>query len=448
MWISKAFSEYFCCLDTHATFEVAANGRSSEGFFRFGSEAICYGPLSTGYVASEPNAELYDAATHVRIENGTCILPFNPNLIVQNLRRERYDGEDAPQSAVGRNTIVRKAYYGLRPLLPVAARKHLQRISLKGWDQKPFPIWPVDRSVESLFEAMMSLLIKAQGGKKIPFIWFWPEGKPGCAIMTHDVETKSGLDFCPSLMDLNDSFGIKSSFQIIPEGRYRTSCQQLASMRDRGFEVNVHDWNHDGRLYSSREVFLSRVAKINQAGEQLQAKGFRSGILYRNTEWYDALRFSYDMSVPNVGHLDPQPGGCCTVTPFFIGDLLEIPLTTTQDYSLFHILEDFSIDLWKQQIALILEKHGLASFIIHPDYIIEKRARATYAQLLAFLAKLGAERNLWLCLPREVNCWWRDRTRMKLVERGEHFEIEGPGKERARVAFANLDGDRLVYSLS
>ena len=36
--------------------------------------------------------------------------------------------------------------------------------------------------------------------------------------------------------------------------------------------------------------------------------------------------------------------------PYFIGNILELPLTTIQDYSLFHILGDYSISLWQQQI--------------------------------------------------------------------------------------------------
>jgi hypothetical protein len=28
------------------------------------------------------------------------------------------------------------------------------------------------------------------------------------------------------------------------------------------------------------------------------------------------LCFAYDMSIPNVAHLDPQRGGCCTIMPF------------------------------------------------------------------------------------------------------------------------------------
>ena len=75
--------------------------------------------------------------------------------------------------------------------------------------------------------------------------------------------------------------------------------------------------------------------------------------MYRKQDWYDVFKFSYDMSVPNVAHLEPKRGGCCTVMPFFIGNILELPLTLAQDYSLFHILEDYSLGVWKQQLALI-----------------------------------------------------------------------------------------------
>jgi hypothetical protein len=249
-------------------------------------------------------------------------------------------------------------------------------------------------------------------------------------------------------MDLNDSCGIKSSFQVIPDSRYHAQKHELDAFRNRGFEVNVHDWNHDGHLYSNRELFLSRAAKINEVAAEYRAEGFRSGVLYRNTDWYGDLNFAYDMSVPNVGHLDPQPGGCCTVMPYFIGKMLEIPLTTIQDYSLFHILQDYSIEVWKRQIGRILDGYGLASFNVHPDYVIEPKARAVYSQLLAYLASLASERNVWLALPRDVNRWWRDRSQMNLVERDGRLEIEGPGKERACIAYASMDGGRLSYTIS
>jgi hypothetical protein len=138
-------------------------------------------------------------------------------------------------------------------------------------------------------------------------------------MITHDVETSAGLAFCGALMDLNDSFGIKTSFHIIPENRYQASPEFLENIRSRGFEIDVHDLNHDGFLMSDRDEFLRRAERINSYGRQFGARGFRSAVMYRNVDWYDALDFSYDMSVPNMAHLDPQQGGCCTIFPYFIG---------------------------------------------------------------------------------------------------------------------------------
>src|SRR5207249_4000541 len=97
-------------------------------------------------------------------------------------------------------------------------------------------------------------------------------------------------------------------------------------------------------LFSNREQFLERVASIHAYKEQFGAIGFRAAVLYRKQSWFSALDFAYDMSVPNVAHLDPQRGGCCTVMPYFVGKILELPVTTTQDYTLFHILNDYSIN--------------------------------------------------------------------------------------------------------
>ena len=118
--------------------------------------------------------------------------------------------------------------------------------------------------------------------------------------MSHDVERLAGRNFCSQLMDLDDPAGIKSSFQIVPEERYPVPEGFLEDIRNRGFEINIHDLNHDGQLFSSRGEFLRRAARINGYGRKYRALGFRSGGLYRNQDWYDALDFSYDMSVPSV----------------------------------------------------------------------------------------------------------------------------------------------------
>jgi hypothetical protein len=364
--------------------------------------------------------------------------------VVDGLRLERYVSSVSGKTGA----VLASVYYGIRPLLPISVRKYLQRVRLNGWNKIAIPHWPVDRTVDEIFEALMLLSLRSQKVERIPFIWFWPEGASSCAIVTHDVETAKGKDFCTSLMDIDDQFGIKASFQVVPERRYEVTPEYLRSITARGFEVGVQDLNHDGRLYSGRQQFMSRAKKINAYGRQWGAKGFRSAVLYRRQEWFDALDFSYDMSVPNVAHLDPQRGGCCTVMPYFVGKLLEIPVTATQDYSLFHILRDYSIDLWKRQIELIMEKHGLISFIIHPDYITDQTERGTYESLLNHLSELRKAQNVWIPLPGAVDQWWRERAQMKLVDDGtDKWRIEGKGNERARIAYATEKNGQLEVAV-
>jgi hypothetical protein len=154
------------------------------------------------------------------------------------------------------------------------------------------------------------------------------------------------------------------------------------------------------------------------------------------------------MSVPNVAHLDPQKGGCCTVMPYFIGDVLEIPVTATQDYTLFHILGTYSIDLWRKQIGLIMERHGLMSFIIHPDYLDTPVAVESYKRLMSYLEKLRREAGVWIALPGEVDAWWRRRNKMTVVPSGDGWRVEGKGSESARIAFAKLKDDKVCYEFA
>ena len=169
--------------------------------------------------------------------------------------------------------------------------------------------------------------------------------------------------------------------------------------------------------------------------------------MYREQAWYGAFEFAYDMSVPNAAHLEPQRGGCCTIMPYFVGNILELPLTTTQDYSLFHILDDYSTALWKEQIRLIRAHHGLISVIAHPDYLVGQRERDVYVELLQHLAELRDRDGVWVALPGEINRWWRNRQQMTLVASADGWRITGPDSHRARVAYATLVGDRLVYTV-
>jgi hypothetical protein len=443
---SDLLSEFYRSAPATSCFEEPANLLSDEGFFGW-KDAIFYGRCSRGTLQRSPRRDLCDVSEYAVWHDGRCSLPFDPAEVAENLRRERYVPIPQPWSRWTFD-LIQKTYYSVRPYLNVTCRRPLQRVYLKRRRGLSFPQWPVDTSVERLCEMLMSMVCERSRDKKIPFIWFWPEGAEGCVMLTHDVEERAGLDFCEQLMDLDEAFGLRSAFQVVPEGRYPLPIGFIDETRGRGFEVNVQDLNHDGMLFHDRVEFGRRAILIEHYRQKFGANGFRSAAMYRNEEWYDQLHFQFDMSIPNVAHLEPQRGGCCTVMPYFVGSMIELPLTTTQDYSLFHILGDYSLSLWEQQIDLILRKNGLISFLVHPDYIRGGRERDVYLELLRYLAHMREHRKLWFALPGEVNDWWRQRAAMELLPEELGWTIRGPGSERAEIAYASVIDGELVYELS
>jgi hypothetical protein len=448
--VDQALADYFripagLFVGTSVTDGCASGDR---GFFRFGANNICYGRCQAGVATNVETSGEFDASRKLSFNGTTVQLPFSFSEIVGNLRLERYrDQILSRKETFAASEPVRKLYAAVRGWLPFTVRRHLQRLYFSDPRRLPFPNWPVDFTVDNIHELYLRLLMQKSGLKRVPFIWFWPEGAPNCVVITHDVETSQGRDFTSQLMDLDESRGFKASIQVIPEQRYEVTNEYVCEIRSRGFELNAHDLNHDGRLFLERQEFLRRAARINTFVHKYGCHGFRAGSMYRNQDWYGAFDFSYDMSVPNVAHLEPMQGGCCTVMPYFVGKIVELPVTTAQDYTVFHILNDYSIELWEQQLELIRRRNGLMSIITHPDYLIEERARRVYELLLDYVRTMVDSEKIWAALPGDVDMWWRARSEMGLTRRGNKWEIEGPDKERARLAYALLDGERLVYEV-
>src|ERR1051325_2697913 len=225
--------------------DIFSNGRlsSDAGFFRFGHNSVCYGRSRSGTLAPRPGSRLHDAINDITLEHAKLGLPFDLNEIIDNLRLERYANDGAMES--GFIKFCKKIYYHVRPLTNQTIRKQVQKFHARNWKKRSFPQWPIDTSVESVFETVLLLSMKAKGLEKIPFVWFWPNGASSCLTMTHDVETNAGRDFCPTLMDVDDAFGIKAVFGIVPEERYKVSPDLLESIQSRGFEVAVQQIRGD-----------------------------------------------------------------------------------------------------------------------------------------------------------------------------------------------------------
>ena len=236
--VAQLLKTRFCGLDLLATFEISKDLSAAQGYFCLGPETVCYGQCCGGRPSSRVGGFLYDASQIIRSTADSIHLPFDPTQVVDNLRFERYVATTkgpARTVAVPGTDPECLLWYTAPP--PSSHQASLSKVIFSGLAKHPVSSWPVDLSVENVFERLLAASMQHRGIRKVPFIWFWPDGAPSCTIITHDVETRAGADFCPVLMDLNDSFGIKTSFQIVPENRYPASPAFLDSIRTRGFEL-------------------------------------------------------------------------------------------------------------------------------------------------------------------------------------------------------------------
>ena len=165
-----------------------------------------------------------------------------------------------------------------------------------------------------------------------------------------------------------------------------------------------------------------------------QAEGFRSPSTHRVFDWLADLPIAYDGSVPHSDPFEPQPGGCCSLWPFFIGRVVELPYTLPQDHTLFTLLNARSISLWLEQAERIERHHGLIHCVSHPDrgYLGDKEKRALYAE---FLTAMAERSGLWHELPREVARWWRLRDESTDVQAPVTRGIARRGETPSEIAF-------------
>jgi hypothetical protein len=299
-------------------------------------------------------------------------------------------------------------FYRVRGFVPRRAQLAARRLLMRRQGRQGFPAWPVDETVARLLRFYARCLLLSTGATEARFRWFWPDGYDAAAILTHDVESAEGLRLALKLADVEEQRGFRSSFNIVASW-YPIDEGILRELRSRGFELGVHGVYHDRSMFSSRESFLSQLPRVREFAEQIGAVGFRSPAVHRVNEWLGELPVDYDCTLPHSDPYEPQPGGCCSVWPFFLGDVVELPWTLTQDHTLFTLLRQTSIEAWRDQVERIEAMNGLVQCLTHPDpgYLGDGDKRARYGELLDFL---GERPGLWRALPREVAGWWKLRS--------------------------------------
>lgn len=318
-----------------------------------------------------------------------------------------------------------RVYYFLKPALPAPLRMGVRRWFARRWREQVKETWP----------------IMAQAAEK-PEGWRgWPNGKKFCLVFTHDVEGRAGVRKCRELMQLEQRHGLRSSYNFIPEGPYRTPAHLREELTGCGFEVGIHDLKHDGRLFDSRVRFGARAAKINGYLADWNAVGFRSGFMLHNLDWLHDLNIQYDLSTFDTDPFEPQPQGRHTIFPFWVpfgegktprpavgqpeGEgYVEIPYTLPQDSTLFLLLKEKSPDIWMRKLDWIVQNGGMALVNIHPDYVDFSNgpgSSATYPvkfieEFVSYIAnKYRGE--FWNPCPKDLASWFKSGQPDEIADR-------------------------------
>jgi hypothetical protein len=294
-------------------------------------------------------------------------------------------------------------YYSFKPLIPRKLQILLRRVIIRRNLLHYSDVWPIDPKAGTP-----------------PMGWKgWPENKKFALVLIHDVDTAKGQEKIKQLADLEKGLGFRSSFNFVPK-RYQVKPEVREYLVEKNFEVGVHGLYHDGKYYTSREVFHRRALQINKYLKEWNAVGFRSPSMHHNLAWIHDLDIEYDASTFDTDPFEPQPDGVGTIFPFWVSansereGYVELPYTLPQDFTLFVLMKEKTIDIWKKKINWIVENGGMALVSTHPDYMnfgdtrmgFEEYPSELYEEFLRYV-KSCYNGLYWLALPKSVAMFYR-----------------------------------------
>jgi hypothetical protein len=358
---------------------------------------------------------------------GSLYLPFDPAEVIHNFWSERYHSVGTSLLTPLRS-FATASYYRIRPYLPrrtqIAIRRRLSVVQAR----QRFPRWPVETALHDFYRKMFRLTAELASAP-VPWLSPWPRGFKWALVLTHDVETSEGYENIYLLRDAEIETGHRSCWNFVPK-RYAVEDSVVRELTRDGFEVGVHGLYHDGRDLESLSTLNERLPQIRAFAERWGASGFRAPATHRVWEWMPTLGFDYDSSYPDTDPFEPMPGGCCSLLPFFNQDLVELPITLPQDYTLITVLRRSAEQAWLEKADHIKAEGGMALMISHPDYLLDPELVAMYSRVLR---EFKRDSSVWHALPREVSSWWRRRADSHIEHTGTGWTVRGPGAEDASI---------------
>ncbi len=314
-----------------------------------------------------------------------------------------------------------RAYYAVKRLIPEGLRHRLNSMAVRARGRAEFPGWPCESVLLDFWRGWLRDSLAAIGVSDGWHVGFWPDGHDCCVVLTHDVEGPAGQRRIEPMADLEERYGFRSAWNL-PLAQFPIDWELVRRLRARGFEFGAHGLSHDGRLFRSRADFAHLAPKLERLAQEHGLRGFRAPSTLRRSEWIATMAFDFDSSFSDSDPYEPQAGGTCSVFPFHLERLVELPYTLPQDHTMLHLLRRGLLEVWITKLEWIASVGGMILALVHPDYCGEGWQLTEYEELLR---RLSALESSWRALPSEVADWWRRRGAFKLLVKDDRPLITG-----------------------
>ena len=348
-------------------------------------------------------------------QDGTLLLPGNPQRVMRQLLRRHY-------------LPPRRPWWSRVPR-PVLRPGALLRRSVGGRQDDSPPTdgglsWPDDPRVDRYRRDLYQGLVEEReeelpGAMDAP----WPGDRRYALCMTYEVASPDGMRRISPVTEEDVSRGLRPAFFLAGRRRLWDSAL-VEEVRAAGGEIGLLGVDLGPGLAHARP---SRIRKALDRAQPLVDRYRVLGYRHRSSRVTPALlevlgeRFAYDNSIPDTARC-PVTGvvrGCAITTPFDSGALMELPVTVPPDQTLLKRgIEglDF-LDVIRRKVLAIRERRGVATLTVRLEPSMGAR-RVQRDLLGALLGELADLDDAWFATPGEVALvWQRAGTRASVRER-------------------------------
>ncbi|MFC1730986.1 polysaccharide deacetylase family protein [candidate division KSB1 bacterium] len=300
-------------------------------------------------------------------------------------------------------------------VIPAGIRRSVSRIvkrRKKQPDSGDFPAFPIDFTVDNLRNEL-----KERFFPDVTAVPYWPDGKKCAAVLSHDVDSDlifNNKDILDTFLSIEEKNGFRSAWYFVSD-KYPLDHDIISGIKERGHEVGFHGDKHDYRLpYLKKTQMVRRLDRCRWFLDKYEVSGGRSPLFLRTPLFLETISdyLEYDTSFHDttIGSLTGLSEGCCSCFPFFIGDLLEIPTTITEEFILADrgYNADGIMEVQLNKLEKIRELSGIAHVLTHPEPHLSANEKG-FAIYDKFLKTCSARSDIWITLPAELNRHWRRR---------------------------------------